>query len=408
MSSWMISNAFKGCGLEKFWHSGKQQSGYEDHVLVLIQLEGGNDGLNTVIPLDQYSNLIKARKNILIPDKKVLDLNNSSITGLHPALGELQKLYNDKQLTIIQGVSCSNPNLSHFKAIDIWHSGSDSTSDVSTGWLGRFLDQYSVNHAENNISDPLAIQIGWTVSKALQGATANDGIVVRDLNSFYDLAPGHYETVSDAHNNKLSFLRKMVVESKEYLIKVKVAASRQNNLSKRYPPSGNNLLAEQLKIVARLIGGGLQTKVYIVNLGGFDTHASQVDSSDPAKGAHTALLAQLSEAIAAFQDDLFLMGKQDNVLSMIYSEFGRRIKSNSGFGSDHGTSAPVMLFGSKIKGGLIGNNPEIPSKVTVNDNVPLQNDFRSVYASVLKSWFGASESAVNSILLGSYPTLNLI
>jgi uncharacterized protein (DUF1501 family) len=146
----------------------------------------------------------------------------------------------------------------------------------------------------------------------------------------------------------------------------------------------------------------------MVNLKGFDTHDGQVDTSDTTQGAHADLLSQLSVAVAAFEDDLGLMGKQDNVISMIHSEFGRRIKSNASYGTDHGTSAPVMLIGAGIKGGIAGNNPQIPSKVDVNDNLPLQTDFRSVYASLLKNWFGASETDIESTLFGAYPPFTLV
>ena len=213
--------------------------------------------------------------------------------------------------------------------------------------------------------------------------------------------------MSDVANNPLSFIRRAAIESKDHLQKVKIAAGRQKNLSSLYPPQGNNMLADQLKTAARLIGGGLKTKIYIANLTGFDTHYNQVETGDATKGDHADLLAKLSAAIAAFNDDLFQMGKQDKVVTMVYSEFCRRIKSNSGYGTDHGTSAPVMLFGGKVKGGLIGQNPEIAAGLTADDNLPMQHDFRSVYASVLHGWFGVPQPVINTILQGNYPVINL-
>ncbi len=405
VSSLMLSSGLAACKFGK-WGAEKTLSEYDGRVLVLIQLDGGNDGLNTVIPLDKYEQLTQARKNILVPEKQVLALNNTSVTGLHPALQSLQKIYNNKKLAIVQGVGCSNPDLSHFKAIDIWHSGSDAATAVSTGWLGRYFDLQ--NGDKNEKADPQAIQIGSALTKVLQGPAKSAGMVVRDINSFYGLNPGHYHSsTGESRNDKLGFIRNMVIESKDYLNRVKSAAERRKNMSKMYPQPGTNLLADQLKIVARLIGGGMQTKVYIVNLKGFDTHEKQVDTANTTQGAHADLLAQISTAVAAFDDDLNLMNKQDKVVSMIYSEFGRRIKSNSGYGSDHGTAAPVLLFGANINGGITGTNPEIPGKATVNDNIPMQHDFRSVYISLLKDWFGVQQHIINATLPGAYPYLNL-
>ena len=358
--------------------------------------------MNTVIPLDQYARLSVARKNLLIPENKVLALNKSSITGLHPSLPGLQQLYADGQLTIIQGVGAANPDLSHFKSIDIWDTGSDASDSIHTGWLGRYFDQ-----EHTDMADPPAIQLGYGLSKTLQGSTSSAGMTVSDVQFFYDLVLEHYDQAQKtAAGAKLSFIRRIRAESKGYIQKLK-EASVQKNLSTMYPDAGVNSLADQLKIAARLIGGGLQTKVYVASYSGFDTHGNQVDSTDTTKGTHAELLSKLSVAISAFQNDLELMGKQDRVIGFAYSEFGRRIKSNASYGCDHGTSAPVFLFGSKLKGGLIGHNPEIATNISVNDNLALQTDFRSVYASLLKGWFKMPEAGINNILLNKYPTIDL-
>lgn len=378
-------------------------------VLVLIQLDGGNDGLNTVIPLDQYAPLFKARKNLMIPEQKVLSLNGSSITGLHPAMREVQTLYNHKRVSIIQGVSYPNPDLSHFISTDIWHSCASAGAAVPTGWLGRFLDKQYYHNPIDAMTDPPAIQLGSAVTNVLQGPSENMGMVVPNTQGFYDLVLGNYESFSSETRvgNQVSFLRHKAAQSKEYLLRVKKAAMAQQNLSAQYPPSGSNALADQLKIAAQLIGGGLETKVYMVSLTGFDTHDLQVDSSDPTKGIHADLLSQLSLAIAAFEDDLQLMGKADQVLGMTYSEFGRRIKSNASYGCDHGTSAPMLLFGPNLKDGIIGKNPEISDTVDANDNLAMQHDFRSVYASVLKGWLGVPAEIIDDAVLGKYPLIEL-
>ncbi len=399
-SSLVLSGALDGCFRRPSTSSVQK-------VLVLIQLEGGNDGLNTVIPIDQYKNLVEARKNILIPEKKILRLNDTETTGFHPSMAAIQKLYNDKYVTIIQSVGYDNPDLSHFRAVDNWYSASPSET-ISTGWLGRFLDIDQNSKRGSDNTDPPAVELGGSLKNIFQGWHSNMGMAVRNIDCSYDFPLYDYvNQPGSRQRDQLSFLHELELESQKYLRRVQEAGQAQQTLSKRYPPQNQNKLADQLKAVARLIGGGLQTKVYFVNLTGFDTHSRQVDGADSTKGDHADLLSQLSEAIGAFQDDLFLMGKEDNVLSMTFSEFGRRIKSNASFGTDHGTSAPMLLFGSKLKTRIIGKNPEIPAQVTANDNIPFQTDFRSVYGSILKQWFDMPDDKLSSTLFGHFPQLDI-
>ena len=278
--------------------------------------------------------------------------------------------------------------------------------------MGRFLDQkypnYPHGYPNADAPDPPAIQVGSVMSTALQGPAVGLGMAITSTSSFYDLTMGTYDPAPDTHaGHELNFMRMVANETQQYTAVLKSAAKAQKNLSKLYPAEGLNPLADQLKIVAQLIGGGLKTKVYLVTLDGFDTHGGQVEQSDPVKGKHSELLSQLSAGIAAFQDDIELMGKQDKVMGMTFSEFGRRIKSNASLGTDHGSSGPIILFGSKVKPGLTGHNPEIPTKVTVDNNLTLQHDFRSVYASVLRGWFNASEAELSKVLPGMPPTLQL-
>ncbi len=408
----MLNNlSLWGCKRKNAPASSKNSSA-DDRILVLVQLEGGNDGLNTVIPLDQYAHLANARKNILIPENRVLCLNNSDVTGFHPSMVELQRMYNDKTLSIIQGVGYPNPDFSHFRATDIWLTGSDSSSVLHSGWVGRFLDKqypnYPVGYPNHELPDPPAIQIGSVLSNALQGKSVGLGMAITSTSFFYDLVLGNYGIApATPAGRELFFVRSTANETHQYISVIKAAAQAQQNLSKRYPETGRNLLADQLKIVAQLIGGGLKTKIYMVNLNGFDLHNGQVYSSDATQGVHAQLLSKLSEAIAAFEDDLQLMGTQDKVLGMTISEFGRRIKSNASYGTDHGSTGPMFLFGSGLKGGIIGSNPILPAKAEVSDNLPLQHDFRSVYASVLKGWFGIPDAELSAAMLSPYPILDL-
>ncbi len=380
-----------------------------DRVLVIIQLNGGNDGLNTVLPVNQYGQYYNARTNIAIPEKKILSLNGYSATGLHPAMTSMQRLFNEGQLDIVQAVGYPQPNFSHFRATDIWMSGSDSNEYLNTGWAGRFLDSnypgYPDNYPNEVDTDPLAIQIGSITSLTCQGPLVNMGMSIADPNSFYNLFDATEQAVPNTNAGyELSFIRRISKQTNKYAARIK-AASDAVTQQTVYP---NTSLANQLKIVSRLIKGGLKTKIYLVNYGGFDTHANQAVATDTATGTHANLLGAISEAIGAFQNDIKNQEIEDRVIGMTYSEFGRRIKSNASGGTDHGAAAPLFLFGKNVRGGVFGENPTIPTTVTVSDNVPYQHDFRTVYNSILKYWFCVKEADNLQIMLKQYPTLNLI
>jgi len=383
----------------------------EGKVLVIIQLNGGNDGLNTIIPLDQYSNLSKARSNVIIEESKVLKLNGWDKTGLHPKMTGIQNLFNDGKVNVVHSIGYPQPDFSHFRATDIWMSASDSNKIVTTGWMGRYLNSkypnFPSNYPNSTMPDPLAIQIGSLVSLTFMGPTTNMGMAITDPSTFYSLVDNISPSVPNTPaGEELAFIRLMAQQTNEYADVIKGAAGKGKNLSTKYPTStGRNNLSEQLKIVAKLIHGGLKTPVYMVSIGGFDTHSNQVDSSSSSEGDHATLLKSLSDAIEAFQDDIKLLGISDRVVGMTFSEFGRRIQSNGSGGTDHGAGAPLIVFGDAVQPGFIGNNPSIPSTTTVNDNVPMQFDFRQVYATILKDWFEISSNEVDSIMGSAYDTL---
>ncbi|HUI63405.1 MAG TPA: DUF1501 domain-containing protein [Bacteroidota bacterium] len=374
-----------------------------DRILVLVQLVGGNDGLNTVIPLDRYSSLSSARSNILIPSAKALSLTAS--TALHPAMTGFQSMYNNGQLLIVQAVSYPSPNFSHFRATDIWLTATDANVIGNTGWLGRYLDQefpgYPGGYPSPTMPDPLALQIGSVVSPGLQGPTVSMAQAVTNPNSSYFLPGGSDTPPATPAGHELTFIREVAQQTQSYSTSIKSAAAKGKNLSTLYPATGQNSLADQLKIVAQLISGGLQTRIYVVSIGGFDTHSGQVTTTDTTLGVHSTLLGKVSAGIFAFEDDLRLMGAQDRVLGMTFSEFGRRIISNASGGTDHGTAEPVFVFGTNVNAGIIGTSPVLPATPTVNDNIPLQFDFRSVYTSVLRDWFGASQSELGIAITGT-------
>jgi uncharacterized protein (DUF1501 family) len=370
-----------------------------DHVLVIVQLAGGNDGLNTVIPVADYSNYFNARTNIAIPQNRVLSIAGVSGTGLHPAMTGLQTMFSEGKAKLVQAVGYPTPNFSHFRATDIWMSGSNSTQEVYSGWAGRYLNyeypNFPIGYPNNDMTDPLAIQIGSTTTLTTQGPNVNMAISITNPTSFYNLITGTVDPVPNTPAGKeLQFIRTVNQQTQKYSTVIKNAAAAVPTQG-TYP--ANNTLGDQLKIVARLVKGGLKTRVYMVSTGGFDTHSVQVNATDTTTGTHATLLQRVSDAIKAFQDDLRGLGIEDRVIGMTYSEFGRRIKSNSSTGTDHGSAAPMFLFGTNVQAGMLGNNPTLPANATVNDNVPMQYDFRSVYATLLENWFCLDKSIVDSL-----------
>jgi uncharacterized protein (DUF1501 family) len=379
-----------------------------DRVLVLVQLTGGNDGLNTFIPLDQYSALASLRSNVLIPDNKVLKINGITNSGFHPSMPEFQSLFNGELLRVVQMVGYPQQNYSHFRSTDIWLTGSDYNETLLSGWLGRYLsDQfpgYPDGYPNASMPDPLALTIGSTTSTAFMGTEAQTAISISDPAKFYQLVDN---TVDPAPNtpagHELTYIRLVAQQTEKYTDVIKAAAEKATNRSTKYPTG--NTLSDQLKIVARLIAGGLKTRVYLVSIGGFDTHSNQVDSSNTTAGTHATLLQKVSQAINAFQDDLQLLGIADRVVGMTFSEFGRRIVSNASLGTDHGAAAPLFVFGTQVLPGVLGNNPTINPGATVNDNLPHQYDFRQIYATVLKDWFGVSDETLTAVMLKEYSTV---
>jgi uncharacterized protein (DUF1501 family) len=382
-----------------------------DHVLVMIQLTGGNDGLNMVIPLDIYDRYQAARTNIAIQQGKVLPLANNIKTGLHPSMTGIQELYNDGKACIIQSVGYPSPDYSHFRAMDIWLTGSHSNQVLDTGWGGRYLDleypDFPEGYPNGQTPDPLAIQIGSIISPTFQGPNANMAVAITSATDFYDLLENpQQDPVPNTHwGDELTYIRLIAKQSDKYADSIKQAAGK---VTQQGPYPANNSLAAQLKIVARLIAGGLKTRMYMVSYGFFDTHASQTEAGDTSKGYHAQLLSNVSSAIKAFMDDLTQLKASRRVVGMTFSEFGRRIKSNSSMGTDHGAAAPMIVFGDYVLQGVLGNSPNIPSATSLADNIPMQYDFRSVYASILEQWFCVKEADLKGILLEDYQRLPIV
>ena len=392
-------------------------------VLVVIQMNGGNDGLNTVFPIDKWDNMVNARSNILMNQSSVLNLNNNPTTGFHPAMPEMKNLYDNGKLMIVQGVSYPNPNYSHFRATDIWFTASNSNQNLDSGWIGRSLNKLYPNfpaaYPNSDMPDPLAIQIGATLPFSLQGPNINMGYSAPDPNSLVNVINQITDPPSNSdYGSELTFLRLMKDQSNVYRSAIQNAYNvAQTSQTVTYPT--NNSLASQLRIVAKLINGGLKTPIYIVNHpGSHDTHENQVDVNNKTIGKQADNLSILSKSIGAFQQDLEFMGKANMVTGMTFSEFGRRIKSNGSLGTDHGSGAPVIFFGAALNtsqsnvagtaypiSGMIGSSPDLPLNATVNNQVPMQFEFKQLYATVMQDWLCMTEAQTNDVLGGTYSKL---
>jgi len=367
-------------------------TGKDDTILVVLQLAGGNDGLNTVVPFadDAYH---KARPGLAIPTDKVRRLDD--YCGLHPSLENLGALLDEGSASIVQGVGYPNPNRSHFRATEIWHTASDADKSEVYGWLGRYYDAACAGEDRG-----AGVAIGDQVPQALQSESGK-AIAIGSPQDYQfqggmDPAPmepdddaaapagGSIDMLFGASNRDLDvadFLQRTALDA--------VASSstvqdilRKSHRGAGYPPTD---LGRRLQLVARLIGGGMSSRVYYVSLGGFDTHANQ-------PGAHERQLGVFDHAVGAFCRDLSEQGNFDRVLLLTFSEFGRRVAQNASGGTDHGAAAPLFLFGGALKGGLVGKHPSL-TKLMRGDLLH-HTDFRSVYATLLQQWLKTPASPV--------------
>jgi uncharacterized protein (DUF1501 family) len=358
----------------------------DGNILVIIQLAGGNDGLNTVIPAedDLY---FSARPNIAIQKTAALPLANQMY--LHPSMSGMKRLFDDDMMAIVQGVGYANPNRSHFRATDIWNTGSDAGTVWDEGWASRYLMGKFSGFPISLPNQPMAIQLGSVESLLFQSKLGGFATVFDDPNLFYQLVSG-----SSADNDappatlageELAFLKQIASASIQYSTVIRDAANKGKNIN-TYPNTG---LGRQLSIIAKLISGGLQTPVYMASIGGFDTHANQLTTQ-------ANLLKTLSDAIINFQLDLNKLGLEQRVCVMTYSEFGRRVNQNGTAGTDHGTAAPMFFVGKNVKSGLIGANPNLKALDSSGD-LKYQFDYRQTYTTVLRDHLGLSNTTAADI-----------
>lgn len=400
-----ISNGFGMQAITKKLFGSSKNA--EDRVLIIIRLNGGNDGLNMIIPIDQYDNLMIQRPNIILPQNQILSLTNS--VGIHPIMTGMKTMFDQGKLTVVQNVGYPEQNRSHFRSSDIWTSGSLDINQTS-GWMGRYFESEQANFPEDypniDFPDPFAISLGSELSTTCQGLMGNFSHAVSDPFNTANLLETSVENDGTYYGSQIEYIATMLNQTNEYGNQISVASNSGNSLSTLYDPT--NSIAVQLKYIAQMISGGLKTKVYILNINGFDTHDSQVLQTNTTQGEHADLLKKLSDAIAAFQNDLQLLGLEERVAGMTFSEFGRQVASNGSFGTDHGDAAPLFLFGKCVNSGIIGPNPQINNQIDGQSGVEMEIDFRDVYASILKDWFEVPVSSIQNLFEHNITFINVL
>jgi uncharacterized protein (DUF1501 family) len=377
------------------------QADANDHALVVVELAGGNDGLNTVIPFEDplyYRN----RRTLALPRKDIISLDDR--VGLHPRMKALGELYREGQVAVVQGVGYPDPNRSHFRSMEIWHTASTEPTAPGTGWLGRYLDVWQPSPPVAMPSDfPCGLALTDALPQALQAQRVAvpvvaqldslgeaDGAQVALLRKLSTGGPGGSATAA----GPAAFLRRQADTLYRTADRLKAAAEKARPMPAIEYPEGN--LGEQLRRAAQILDADLGVRVLFVSLDGFDTHAHQAEE-------HGNLLEMLSRSLAAFHRDLAARKLSDRVLVMVFSEFGRRVDENASLGTDHGAASCMFLVGEQVKGGLAG---QYPSLETLGDGDLIHNtDFRSVYATLLDGWLGCKAEAV---LGKAFSTLDLI
>ncbi|PTY01796.1 hypothetical protein DB346_11460 [Verrucomicrobia bacterium LW23] len=383
-------------------------TGKDSQILVVMQLAGGNDGVNTVIPFasDEY---YKARPKLAVPKSDVLQINDQ--LGLNPALSALKEMYDGGEVALINGVGYPNPNRSHFRSTEIWHTASDADKVEKYGWIGRYFDNCCTG------ADPeVGINIGGQMPQAMS-AKVPRGVSLDNPGSYRFIAGGETEEAmqeektyrrmnrqarmemgqadeelatsggsismlsgpTKSAGSPLDFIERTAMDAQVSSDKIRALLARQpkggTGTEASYP---GTQIANNLRLISKLIAGGMTTRVYYLSMGGFDTHANQAQS-------HPRLLKEFSEAVKAFYADLKTQGNADRVTVLTFSEFGRRVAENGSQGTDHGAAAPMFLFGPRVKAGLYGAYPSLAPKDLDKGDVKYNVDFRAVYASVLAS-----------------------
>jgi uncharacterized protein (DUF1501 family) len=392
-----LANTFSAMQAEAADSATQTATGRDSNILVVLQMAGGNDGLNTIVP---YSNdhYHRARPKLGLSEKRILKISDD--IGLHESLAGFKDLYDAGELSIIQGVGYPNPNRSHFRSTEIWQTAADGEKIESSGWLGRYFDNTC-----SGCEPTVAVNIGRQMPQAFQAkhpvgvsleSPQSYRFISREKGKSAEMTEESYRklnepdsemaenaggTISAIHGSvqspgsALDFLERTALDAQVSSDKIRAIASRVENQA-AYPGSQ---LGNSLKLVAKLIGGGLATRVFYVSQGGYDTHTNQT-------GTHERLLKELGDSVKAFVTDLKAQGNLSRVLVMTFSEFGRRVAENASSGTDHGAAAPMFVIGNKVKAGLLGKYPSLAPADLFQGDLKYNLDFRSVYAGVLENW----------------------
>ncbi|MFN0212752.1 MAG: DUF1501 domain-containing protein [Saprospiraceae bacterium] len=401
--------------------------GVEDRVLVLIQLKGGNDGLNTIIPINQYDTYANLRPTIGIAENDFINLDgtlaNEDQVGIHPSFVKIKELYEKGWATVVQGVGYESMNQSHFKGTDLWLSGGDGSlnnNNIKSGWMGRALQAFYpdvVGVPTANMPDPLGIQVGDpTTSLGFHTESQHQNVINlsgQDAAGFYSLI----QTIGGApilnvpdseHGEELEFIMGVEQSTSLYAQRISEVFNAGSNYLTNYTTTNVSRFAPQLQTVARLIKGGCKTKIYLCQVGGFDTHNAQVNQGDTSVGDHADLLLDLAESVKNFMDDLEGLGLADQVTACTFSEFGRCARENGSIGSDHGTLAPMFVFGKNIAAGMRGTNVNLSDLTNDNQLKGAQFDYRQVFTTLLQDWLGANEEVLTETMFEGFGKIPLV
>lgn len=360
-----------------------QSATSNDKILVIIQLAGGNDGLNCLVP---YSDpLYKEYRPTLGLDKTtdgLLTLSDRDTLAFTKEMSGMHQLYGDKKMVVLQNVGYPSPDLSHFRGTDIWNTATDSSRFANTGWIGRMLSTLNPDYPPSTIpagSFPLALQFGSSLTNMFFSENGGMGIVINTLPEDDSASTHLYDPTpipATIPYQELEYVRTIEKETEVYSQSIVDRKVTTNKVT--YPTTGK--LGAQLAGAAQLIASGFTTKIYLVTQAGYDTHSNQATD-------HPDLMSELSGCIKAFQDEMESLGMADKVALMTYSEFGRRPQEN-GSGTDHGTAAPLFVVGTQVVAGVRGNDPQLAADKLVNGNLAYeaQHDFRNIYASIMYEW----------------------
>lgn len=368
-----------------------------DHVLVIVRMFGGNDGLNTVVPYtdDNYyqARMRDSAVDLSLKPEEILKLPGSDLYGLHPSLAPMLPLWEEGKVAIVQNVGYPNQDLSHFRSNDIWLSASDASVLDESGWLGRYLEHRYPEYPDVLPEDPYALEVGTVIGRSLLGHHETMGFTLAET-SYVPDDPGKMPAqIYAAAAEEEAYIRESMRQSNVFLGSIVRAFERSPENAVEY---GDRKLSKDLAAVARLITGGLKTQLYIVNTALYDFHATQLRDQ-------AYLFDELGPAIASFQRDLEAGGASKRVTLMTISEFGRRL-TPGGSGTDHGEASMLFVVGENVNGGVIGNPPNL-SDLSGNGNVRMEFDFRQVYASALRDWLSAGDAEVEASLYRSFETL---